>query len=972
MVKDDYRLIWQKDREESVFLLKRRVGLHRNCKVSIFAYELIAMLKHNLVILRTIMVAFLTVIATMPLFSAVDFGKMRSITSKDGLSDLLVNVIYKDTAGYVWFGTESGLDRFDGNRVQSFSLESGNTNKSRRVNAVTSGVKGSIFAGTNVGLFELAPGSNTPVRLFPDRISGAVSSLAPDGRGTLYIGTDNGIFILKEGNRGLKHRLVVPDMMSSANKVKALAMDKNRGLWILAEHALHYLSHETDNIITYPLNVSSEASHLRKVGNVLYVGTQGNGIVPFSLEGFRFGQPVGVGNNVVTSICAAGNGSILVSTDGEGIFLYSPSERRVDRYLSASVGNSRSLRSNSVYSTLVDDNCRLWVGYYQSGVDYTPSNNAYISLYEFPGLPDMSRSAVRSLAIDGPRRVIGTHEGFYYVDEEKGIVRHVRKPEISSNLIFCVTVWAGCFYVGTYHGGAYVFNPEDCSVRRFGPPETEGESVFDMEVGPGNSLWVATSSGVYRFDKPGAHVAAIYTSANSHLPSGNVYEIFFDSMGRGWLCTEQGMAIWNGRKISATGFPKDFPFNVKMRAVYEDSRHRLYFVPDRGAIKQSNIELSRISVLGGESDDRFKMRTFVTEDIDGGLWVGTDTGLWRYREGMQPSVVNNLNGTSAPVFTLCKPYREKNGDIWFGTVNGLYKLNYHDFKEAGKQKMSDIYISDMKSNGIGVGSGRIKSDRYKTEISLKQEESDLEVYIANFDYCDPEFFEVEYYQEGVDKGWKITNGSTPVHLFNLPKGVSRVHFRLPGEPGSEKILTVRRAGNLNGWYILAAVFLAVGAGVVWMVSRNKSAVRQVEEPLSAEDTVADTATEQKKASYRTTRLTDEECMRLYRKLEQLMKKERPYVSPDIKISDLAGMADTTAHALSFLFNQYLEKSYYDYINEYRVAEFKRIVTELDTSRYTLTALSQKCGFSSRASFFRHFKNITGITPAEYLKNIKSD
>ena len=55
------------------------------------------------------------------------------------------------------------------------------------------------------------------------------------------------------------------------------------------------------------------------------------------------------------------------------------------------------------------------------------------------------------------------------------------------------------------------------------------------------------------------------------------------------------------------------------------------------------------------------------------------------------------------------------------------------------------------------------------------------------------------------------------------------------------------------------------------------------------------------------------------------------------------------------------------MNEYRVNEFKRVAAEVDVSKYTLTALSQMCGFSSRATFFRHFKAVTGITPAEYLK-----
>lgn len=100
----------------------------------------------------------------------------------------------------------------------------------------------------------------------------------------------------------------------------------------------------------------------------------------------------------------------------------------------------------------------------------------------------------------------------------------------------------------------------------------------------------------------------------------------------------------------------------------------------------------------------------------------------------------------------------------------------------------------------------------------------------------------------------------------------------------------------------------------------------------------------------------------------IMKKEKPYTNPDLKSKDLALMIDSSAHALSFLFNQYLHKSYYDYINEYRVDEFKRLVKETDVSKYTLSTLAERCGFSSRATFFRHFKAITGLTPAEYLKN----
>lgn len=939
-------------------------------EIAKFAHELITMQKHNRALIRILAVVLAAFMYPWLIaFGAFGRGELRSLTAKDGLSDLLVNVIYKDSTGYVWFGTESGLDRFDGNRIKSYKLDSDSRNVSRRVNAITSGSNGSIFAGSNIGLFELAPGSSMPVRIYKDKLNGAVSSLIDDGKGNLYIGTNNGLYIYKERKKELKQQLIVPDLMSPSNKVKALSLEPGKGLWILTQRELHHFLFDNESITTYPIEVQSEGSHLSRIGNTLYVGTSGTGLLPFDTETLRFLPAIEVGNNVVTSICATDKNDILVSTDGEGIFLYCPPEGRIKSHISTSESSkgTASLRSNSIYSTLVDDRGRLWIGYYQSGVDYTPSNNASFTLYGFPGLSDLSRSAVRSLSITGEQRLIGTHDGFFFIDEKSGMVRHIHKPEIKSNLIFCVTAWGGHFYIGTYHGGMYVFDPKTYALRAFGPSEMAGESVFDAEIDSQNRLWVATSSGVYRFDSNSDKPNAKYTSGNSHLPAGNVYEIFFDSMGRGWLCTESGMAIWNGSTISASGFPKGFPAATKIRAVYEDSKNRLYFVPDRGAIYQSNIELSKISVLGDESDDRFKMRTFVTEDLDGGLWVGTDKGLWRYRDGMQPTVINNLNGTPAPVFTLCPPYREKDGDIWFGTVNGLYKVNYEDFKKSGKNLMSEVNIADVKSNGESVAS-KMKSDRYKIELSLKDNESDLEVDVANFNFSNPEFFEVEYYLESVDNGWRLANGATPIHYFNLPPGTSKLHFRLPGEPGSEKIMTVKRSSGVGIWIWLIVGIVLVGglcAVIIYRHQKHLQSVVAAEEEDTQDGAVVE---EPRRASYKTTRLSDEECVRLNKKLEQLMKNERPYTDPDLKISDLAKMIDSTAHALSFLFNQYLKTSYYDYINGYRVAEFKRIVKELDTSKYTLTALSQKCGFSSRASFFRHFKNITGITPAEFLKN----
>ena len=123
------------------------------------------------------------------------------------------------------------------------------------------------------------------------------------------------------------------------------------------------------------------------------------------------------------------------------------------------------------------------------------------------------------------------------------------------------------------------------------------------------------------------------------------------------------------------------------------------------------------------------------------------------------------------------------------------------------------------------------------------------------------------------------------------------------------------------------------------------------------------------SKYKTNKISTEECQHLTEKLEALMLRDKPYTNPDLKIADLATMLGRSAHTLSYLFNQHLNRNYYDYINDYRIEEFKRLINEDEYSKYTLGALAELCGFSSRASFFRYFKKATGITPNEYIRSI---
>ena len=115
-------------------------------------------------------------------------------------------------------------------------------------------------------------------------------------------------------------------------------------------------------------------------------------------------------------------------------------------------------------------------------------------------------------------------------------------------------------------------------------------------------------------------------------------------------------------------------------------------------------------------------------------------------------------------------------------------------------------------------------------------------------------------------------------------------------------------------------------------------------------------------------MNNTELEQLYQRLTAYMETDKPYIDPSLKLSDIASALGCSALKLSQTLNMYAHHNYYDFINSYRLEEFKRRLADKAYSRYTLIALSEQCGFK-KSSFFSTFKKMMGITPAEYLHQI---
>lgn len=892
--------------------------------------------------------------------------RMHTLSTDDGLSDMLVNCIFKDSRGYLWLGTGVGLDRYDGNNVHNFAFGP-EVVEPRRITAIAETPGGRIVVGGFRGLSVVSDGMLMP--WMSAQINFRVYDLLSDGSSRLYIATARGLYIYDESTGKLSRRLIRRDVLMGDNEITALARASDGALWMATQSYIHHFDPATGRDVMRAVGADGRICAMVDMGDCLVIGVYGTGALIYDKQADEIFRSPLIGNNLVTAICRdpADARTLYVSTDGEGIY-----KVRIDNMQARVVGALDGLRSKSVYSMLVDDRGVLWVGYYQSGVGYTPYCTNIFEVYSYGDLFDSHGLAVRAVAVDGRRKFVGTREGLYYIDEESERVLHYSTPRIRSNLIFCITPYRGKYYIGTFNGGMYVLDPASGQLDDFAPgrdPFVSG-SVFAIAIGPDESMWVGTGRGLFRFreGRPDEH----YKAGNSHLPDDTVYEIFFDSAGRGWICTERGMAVWNGTSLQTERFPAGFVNEMKIRDVYESPEHRLYFAPDRGPVFSSDLALTDFGFESAAEELKATATSFVTHDGAGSLFYGTDKGLIHVGRNGRQHWFGISEGLPDQVFTLCQPYTDSRGRIWLGNSSGLVSLNPARLAPALDELNTPPVITDLRINGrslSGLGRYRLAD----TVVSLSGDESALVVEYSDFRYADPHNSRVQYKIDGIDAGWRLATGGRPLEFFNLPTGKSVLRMRQPGNPDTEVRLHIRRAASL-GWAayaLIVAVLLLIG-GSVYLVAR----VRRHRRQMAAAEQIISSAThaeeEKKRNLYRTSRLSEEECRRILRSLDGIMKAERPYANPDLKISQLAAMAGRNGHELSFLFNQYLDKSFYDYVNEYRVAEFKRLAAEGASAKYTLTAMAERCGFSSRASFFRHFKAHTGQTPAEYLKGLGAD
>jgi AraC-like DNA-binding protein len=165
------------------------------------------------------------------------------------------------------------------------------------------------------------------------------------------------------------------------------------------------------------------------------------------------------------------------------------------------------------------------------------------------------------------------------------------------------------------------------------------------------------------------------------------------------------------------------------------------------------------------------------------------------------------------------------------------------------------------------------------------------------------------------------------------------------------------AGALGGW-------LEIDLGTTLFVTIFSFAA--LKQPRVFEKVPEETPVKYEKSGLR-----QSEAGLLVNKLKNCMETNRPWLDPELSIEQLAATLGAPRHHLTQVINERLEKNFYRFVNEYRIEEVKRKITEGEADRLSLLGVALDAGFNSKSTFNEAFKNILGVTPSEYRKSVRT-
>ena len=902
------------------------------------------------------------------------------LTRENGLSGESANKIMTDHLGRIWIATSNGVCFYNGAQLTLIPMigdQSAHDHQGRPYFAqqfvrdiCESPTDHSIYISTPDDVWQLASGSDT----FKPLHTGLENSSLLCDANHLYIINPNGFYLYHDG----KAREVA---LSGNRNVHCITQRSDGTIWFLTTDALCcYLPQEDrverqDLTQVFPSDVNF--GDLAIVGAYYYVGTKNHGLYVYDRIK-RAARHIEGAGNVINKLYADKQGHLCVATDGSGAFLIDGATGEILQHFQSQQHDGGTLLTSALNHYYRDEHGNNWFGQVRNGLAYTYHQSPLFHAYRYGAFTTEGLN-VRSFCLDGSRRLIGTDKGLYLMDESSGLFRHYDISQLGGSIITCSCRLGNIYYIGTYDGGLHRIDARTLDMS----PASDlnrlagGAFVKTMKNSPHGELWIGCDAGVMIVDSTGN--SRMLTHDNSRLAAGAVFSITFGSDGSVWLGCRHGLSVISpeGKFLTDKQFPKNY-FQQENYLIAGLLHKGMAYFGNRNGLFYTDLamhDFGQVALPPGIMEEGCDA---ICADTDGRLWVASEKGLFRAAPHWQ-SLQHFGYGEGLHSMLVSPDGIAQQGDtLWVATTSGLQWTLLKELQQWQEQNIYQVMLYNVMCGGTPIEKSRGKAVNMNHTVTVGwnflSQTLRTKVLLGDFAKQEGRLYE---YRLGDGDSWSLLRHQDELVLERLLPGHHQLTVRLAGAAGTETVYDIRVIPTTL--FVIEVLLLLTGIGllIAWYRYRKNTKVLmrerdQIEdalvemehqEALRAEE--EDTRTEEM-TKYQQLRMSEQECADVVDRMRHYLETNRTYCNPDLKRADLAAVLHVPAAKLSYVFSMYLKENYYEFINRYRLEEFKRLIAEGAYKRFTLTALSEQCGFK-KSSFFSTFRKVEGVTPTEYLK-----
>ena len=772
----------------------------------------------------------------------------------------IIQSIAQDAQGYLWFGGNNGLARYDGRGFRVFQRQKDTPFSlgSDEVTGLQVDHNQQLWVATRNGLYLYQPEREgfshfNPPSAPPWFHNAYISSIVLDEQNRLYVGTDRGLVVIPADRKTCQYYASRnAQELPETNRIQALLYDGGQVLVGTFSDGLYVLDPQRGDYAPYPAP-EQYAKKLRSAGvfDILRdkkgrlwlasmvrppVRIDPDGSVHFLNHGTNPTESSGLKS--VWSLFERSNGEIWLSTDNAGIAVFDEDSQKFtfhkhDPY------SSNSISSNQVRSFFEDIQGDIWLGTFNSGIDYfSRAKSHFINLKYQPGQNQLSHNGILSIQNSQQGGMwIGTEKGLNYFDpaSQQFTVYNTENTEgqlVSETILVAKEDSNGIVWLGTTQGGIIAFDPQ---TKSFSNKTIQERSVRPGGINfiwnilfDGDNLWAGTLfEGLFKLDRNGNVLEHYQHDANNpaSLPSNYIYRSLDDGEGKLWLGTLGGLSILNKKDktlihVSLPDKPQQKNTAYNVTGLFMDRQFRIWVgVQGEGVyiFRRDGQLVGQVTHAGGLQSA--VVSSFV-EDGDGNVWAGTQNGIAHidsktfavnmYQK--QHGVADNNHNRNAIAVT-------PEGHIYIGSSGGITVFNPQRF--GASAKASPVVVQSLQVNNVKISP--VQSPLLPQSIGLLQpltlnhEHTTFSLGIAHLNMRTAKYSQFSYYLEGLDKTWGNTTRSARAVYTNVPSGSYTFRLKAIDELGLESSnevalsIHILPAPWLTWWaYIIyCLVFLAI-------------------------------------------------------------------------------------------------------------------------------------------------------------------